>query len=53
VACGDARFAIHVTHTEVTVEYMAGTTPWLVTVNFDDVMLQQTVVPGTSCVVAR
>jgi len=53
VACGDARFAIHVTSTHVTVEYMAGTKPWLVTVNFDDVMLQQTVVPGTSCVVTR
>lgn len=51
VACGDARFAITVTPTDVRVEYLAGTAPWQITVARG--MSQYQLAPGQSCVVLR
>jgi hypothetical protein len=50
IACGDARFALTVTADEVCVEYIAGTTPWMITVAGCG---QQQLVPGQSWVAHR
>lgn len=50
IACGDARFAIAVTHTEVRVEYLAGTAPWLIIVAGSG---QLQIVPEQSLVMTR
>jgi hypothetical protein len=50
IACGDARFAITVTAHEVRVEYLAGTTPWMITVAGCG---QQQLEPGQSWVAHR
>ncbi|MFZ9857890.1 MAG: amylo-alpha-1,6-glucosidase [Roseiflexaceae bacterium] len=47
IACGDAHFAVTVTQRSVTVEYLAGSMPWLISVAKSG---QQQIVPGQSWV---